>query len=281
MPTAGLSLVGFMDEPQAIHHLKSACVPVVNSSDATLRADWVTAQGKIGPQIQNAGLPDIRPIPASHTAYATTLFTLPWLVQAFQGQNVTATNVQLVEIDPLLAYQFTVDLTRSDHHCGQLSNPPSDAELFATCLPTAQPNENFNYQRLGQSAIIKSRSLNLRVLTEGIINNTAAGIIFGAALPFVQVTRFNARCYLHNGFHRALGLRRRGATHLPCILRDVTDAESAGIRKDGGTFSEAVMTSANPPTVAHFSQGRALDVQIRAASRILHVSWADYIWAEE
>jgi hypothetical protein len=270
-----------MEEPQAIHHLKTACVPAPGTTDAALRAEWLAAKANLGAPIAGSGNPGLQQIPNSHDAYAAALLALPWVAGAFQGHGVTPANVQMVEIDLLLAYQFTVDIARSDHHCGGLASPPTVDEMFATCLPTAQPQENFNFARLGQSAIIKSRSLNLRVQAEGIVNNMIAGIFFGPALPLVQVTRLNGRCYLHNGFHRALGLRRRGATHMPCILRDVADPESAGIRKDGVTFSEALLASADPPTIAHFAQGRAHAVQLRATSRILHVSWADYVWPEE
>jgi hypothetical protein len=281
MPSQGLSLVGFLDEPQALLHFNLACVPPPGINDAQLRIEWLLAKNKLGAAFAHAGQPNVTPIPLSHASYAAAVFQLPWVIAAFQGQSVTDANVKLVEIDPLLAYQFTVDLTRSDHHCGNLSAPPTVNELFSICLPMAQASENYNFQVLGQSALIKSRSLNLRVSSAGITNNMAAGILFGAALPLVQVTRLSGRSYLHNGFHRAVGLRRRGATHIPCILRDVPDAGSAGIRNDGSTFSDALLTSADPPTLGHFTQGRGYSVQLRAMSRIIHVSWADYVWPEE
>jgi hypothetical protein len=279
MPSPGKSLVGFMDQAQALEHLKTACVPPANATDASLLSEWQTAKGKLGQPIANAGNPNIQPIPPGHALYVGALFQLPWVTTAFQGQGVTAANVQYVEIDPLLAFQFIVDTTRSDHHCGALATPPTTDELFNTCLPTAQPTENINWQVQDRSAVIKSRSLNLRMLQWGMFNNTAAGIIFGAALPLVQVSRFQGRCYLSNGFHRAHGLRLGGATHMPCIVRDVATAGAAGIQ--AGTFSETLLISADPPTLGHFTQNRALDVQIRATSRILHVSWADYVFPEE
>jgi hypothetical protein len=188
----------------------------------------------------------------------------------------------MVEIEPLLAFQIAVDNDRSGNHCGTLATPPTLDQVFAVCLPTAPPIENFNYQRLGQSAIIKSiQGLNLRVLEQGIIQNLFAGLVFGPALPFTSVSRLNGQMYLSNGYHRAFGLRRAGATHMPCLVRDVPDAQAAGINAAGGTFSEQLLTSANPPTVGHFARGRAQDVQLRRLSRILHVSWADYVWAEE
>jgi hypothetical protein len=254
-------------------------VPPGNAADADLAAVWAAATARLGQPIANFGVPDIRDLPGSHTTYADALLLLPWVALTFPG--ITRDDIKLVEVDPLLAFQFTVDLSRCDHHCGYLSGHPTIDQLFATCLPTTQPSENFNFLIQNQSAIIKSRGLNLRVRAQGIFNNEIAGIVFAAALPLVQVVRFNGGYYLHNGYHRAFGMRRAGATHIPCILRDVPDVQTVGIRDDGSTFSEALLTSINPPTVGHFTQGRAADVQIRATSRILHVSWSDYIWPDE
>lgn len=280
MPTPGLSLVGFMDEPQALEHLKKACVPPAGSTDDTLRAEWAAARAKLGAPIANPGNPNLQPVPASYTTYVATLLTLPWVASAIAA-GTAAANVQMVEIEPLLAYQFSIDNTRSNHHCSNLATPPALDELFATCLPTAQPIEMFTWFRDSRSVLIKAKSLNFRVQREGIMDNIAGGILFGPSLPLTQVVRLNGRCYLHNGFHRAVGLAQRGATHMPCVFRDVPDAEAAGIRADNNTFSEALLMSANPPTLGHFCQGRAYDVQIRATSRVMHVSWADYVVADE
>ena len=59
MPSQGLSLVGFMDQPQAINHLRNDCMPA-DSSDAALIGEWQAAQGMLGAAIQNAGNPDIQ-----------------------------------------------------------------------------------------------------------------------------------------------------------------------------------------------------------------------------
>src|SRR5208282_2577442 len=106
-----------------------------------------------------------------------------------------------------------------------------------------------------------------------------AGIQFHSSMPFVHVVRYNGRCYLHNGFHRTVGVRKAGATHVPCILRDVNTISEVGI--DGDTFPVHLMESANPPTVGHFTQNRAWSVTLRNYSRILHVSWAEYMVPDE
>ena len=106
------------------------------------------------------------------------------------------------------------------------------------------------------------------------------GLVVGFGSNFLNAIRVGKRLLLHNGYHRAVGLRLRGATHAPCVFRDVADHQAVGL-KPGGTFDPTTMESADPPTVAHFTQGRAYDVQLKAYSRTLHVSWAEYVTTYE
>jgi hypothetical protein len=108
-----------------------------------------------------------------------------------------------------------------------------------------------------------------------MMNAGPFGIVVGAAAPQVQVVRCKGRCYLRNGFHRAFGMCRRGVTHIPALFRESDDYVYLGIRGDGGTFGRALMESANPPTVGHFTQGRATLVNLRKTSRIVQVNWDD------
>src|ERR1700733_421811 len=111
MPSAGLSLVGFMDEQEALTHLRTACVPS-DPSDAALKAAWQAAQAQLGPPISNAGSPNVAAIPAAQAPHIVTLMQTPWAAQALQS-TLQGSTFQMVEIDPLLAFQFTVDLDRS------------------------------------------------------------------------------------------------------------------------------------------------------------------------
>lgn len=275
MPTPGKSLVGFLDQQAAINYLRTSCVPNGPDDDATLLAEWQTARGKLGPPIPNAGQPDIQDIPATHAAYIGLLAAQPWLTPALNTAYAGAT-FKFIEIEPLLAFQFAVDDGRSNHHCAPFGNPPTLDQLLNTCLPLNPPSEPIQVAQTPQSMLITSRSLNFRALAQGFINGAFVGMHVGVALPLLHVVRMNGRCYLYNGFHRAYGARIAGATHVPCIFRDVPDAASAGINPPG-TFDQNLLESADPPTLGHFTQGRAHDVNLRILTRALHVSWSDYV----
>jgi hypothetical protein len=277
MPTPGKSLVGFMAEAEAIGYLQNICVPPDPNDIVAMRADWQVAAAKLGPAFPNAGKPAVQSIPASHTGYIANLLSQNWMQEAMAGPLLGA-QFAMVEIDPLLAFQFHVDSDRSDHHCSPFSTPPTLDELFSACLPlTPVPDPvHIQRERSGGSMLLMSRSLNFQSIQQGFINGGLVGITVGFSLPLAHVVRFNGRCYLHNGFRRTYGARIAGATEIPCVLRDVPDAAAVGIQPVG-TFQLQLMESANAPTLAHFTQGRAHDVQLRAFTRTLHVSWAEYV----
>ena len=278
MPTPGLSLVGFLDREPALAHLRSACMwPQPFPDDAFLEAEWQAASNGLGLPTPGAGEPEILEIPDSHKPYVGALTQCEWYQRNAANWFAGAT-FQMVEIEPLLAYQMTIDSDRSLHHCGQMTGPPSLDDLFGLALPHILPAEQWDWTPGPQSLIVRSRSTNVRSLAQGMFpapDGTLAGLYFGSAAPLVHVVRLNGRCYLHNGFHRTYGARMAGATHIPCVLRDVADAAQAAIQPPN-TFSLDLLESANPPTVAHFTQGRAHIVQLRAIARVLHFSWAEY-----
>jgi hypothetical protein len=295
MATDGLSLVGFFsDQHYAINHLRVDCVAPI-PTDAALIAVWQAAQARIGPTFNHA---PAAPLPMSATTqpHMQALLAQPWLTDRLAELNAEQTlmglppaSFQSVFIDALLAFQFVVDVDRSTHHCTPLSNPPTEAQLLNLCLPITQPYEDYYVPPMtpqSSSAIIKLRNHNLQMhrwgVFDGMHGEKVAGVSFQVGLPFVHVTRFNGRCYLYNGYHRTYGARMAGATHIPCIFRDVSNAQAAGIRSyEGGTFPEVLLTSVNPPTMAHFTGGRAQAVRVREKSRVIHVTWHQYSVPDE
>ncbi len=282
MADPGLSLAGFLDSQSAIGVLRRSCV-FADTSDAALALEWEQARNKLGAPVQNAGQPDIQPIPAEGQAYMARLEQQAWVAKSLRDDLCGAT-FQMVELDPLLAFQFDVSLARSAHHTGGAqSGPPSADELFSMCLPWDLRMENIRVNTSSQSLLVTSQGLNFLPLAKGLFR-TACGSFVGIKVapsgPFMYVVRYNGRHFLHNGFNRAVGLRRRGVTHAPCVVRDVATPEAVGILP-GKTFELPLLESADPPTIRHFAEGRAYDVQLKSFTRTLHVSWADYVTTQD
>lgn len=278
MPVPALSLVGFMEQGDAVEHLANACV-AEDDSEPVLVEEWKAARDRLGDAIPRAGVPEILPIPPDHVQYIAHLSSLPWIQPILA--NLPNATFALVEVDQLLAFQHMISRTRSEFHCDALGRPPAMTELMHVCLPNVQAQEPLVVSGNGNSLLLRAESLNVRTQLAGHIGPGVIGIQFGISLPLVHVVRFDGRCYLHNGFHRALGARLAGATHVPCLLRDVSSFEEVGINPLGGTFSAELLTSDNPPTLGHFTQGRAHEVKMRRLARYIHVSWAEYQMAKE
>ncbi len=287
MATAGLSLLGFMTQQGAIDHLLAHCVPA-NPDIHALIVEWQAAQARKGAPMAG-GNPNIQDIPAINQPYIKTLMQQQWVAQFLA--SLPGVEFKLVEIDPLLTFHFMVDLNRSMDRCGALPQNPSVADLLPVCLPAKFVNEPINMVRLpeGQTKqlsvgafLLTARSLNIRVVDAGYFPaDNKIGIQFGMAAPLVQVVRFNGRCYLHDGLHRTIGVRQRGATHIPCLFRDVQSAADVGLKSDRSTFTLPLLEFADAPTVGHFTQGRAYGVQLKRYNRIVHVTWAEYAIADE
>jgi len=104
-----------------------------------------------------------------------------------------------------------------------------------------------------------------------------AGAVVGENSPLVHVIHCNGRYYLSNGYHRAYGLSKAGATHMPCIVIHTDDYGRVGAVGGGGTFDRALLESPSPPTIAYFKYDRAYPVSLRTRTRFIQVTWSTYV----
>jgi hypothetical protein len=293
MPSKASALIGFMQESEAVQWMRNTCT-VKNRTDAELSAEWNAANKRLGPASVKAGRPDIRLLDQATEPYLQALVNEPWVVTALNTPNsLSGAQFAMVEVDPLLAFQFHIDTDRSNYHTAAtpgLGVPPLQ-EMLECCLPRALTTDEARVTPQGSvqcgSAVITSRSLNLQVVQAGGLQfpgstppvENVFGLQVGYNLPLVYVTRFGGRCYLSNGYHRALGLRKRGAMEIPCVVRDVSSAQLVGLGP--GTFEQTLMESINPPTMGHHTQGRAHDVDLKALFRTVTVAWSDVVTTYE
>lgn len=279
MGTPGVALIGFMTEPFAISYLAQRCLPA-DPAPSALSACWQEAWARRGGPTPKAGRPEMLPIPPAHAGHLKEVAALPRFAETF-GSSGWA--FRLIEIDPLLATQFEVELPRAESLCAGLHGVPTEDELLRICLPPRLETIPFDVHPHPQALLIRSRSLNLDVQASGLVTQDPgralffAGAAFGPSLPLVQVGRFQGRCYLMDGHHRVFALRRAGATHLPCVLVEATDYGRLGVRGGYESFEREVLESADPPTCAHLAPGRAYPVVLRELRRVIHVTWSHYM----
>lgn len=273
MPSPGLALIGFMSKERSRQFFREACLPA-DAGDFLLDADWQAATNKIGPAAAKAGRPDVQPLPQEQQGYVAEL-RRAW------PQVTPEAHFGLVEIAPLITFQFSVDTDLSAKRAEQLSSPPAIDELMQLCLPQSSPPENLKLQRLENSVLIKSPNQNVRIQGSGIIGPGQFGIVVGVSLPLVQVVEFEGRWFVFNGVHRLHAAMQAGATHAPAMIKAAKSWAEVGIKKDGSSFDETVIGSANPPTMAHFTPAQAQSVSLRRTTRIITVNWSEYGMADE
>jgi len=288
MPSPGLSLVGFMDRNPAITYLRRYSHPG-NITEAQAEGQWRIAKGKLGSPIPNAGHPKLQDFDSQYDPYLQRVTQNPRYSTTVKGMPAS---FRLVEIDPLLAFQFQLDMDRVARVLTGITGTPSMEQMIGICLPENPLDPRTVPMQTSEtptSLTITSTNPNLRVIVGGQFVDPAtgqslydpnimaliAGIGFGEGSPLSQVARFDGRCYLKNGYHRAYALRTRGQDYMPCVLVDATDyAEVIEDNKPGQIFDRDLLVSRNPPTIGHFTQGRAYNVTLRPTRRVIQLQWS-------
>lgn len=277
MPRPGLSLVAKMDEQSALVHLRTVAF-YPGEDDAALLKRWDDAKAKIGPPMPRAGLPDL--VPLDGPMYGRHLRDVTKSPRFAQTVGKMPYTFCAVEIDPLLAFQFAIETDRASYLCASVGNGPSVKDSLGICLPKTLESINYNFEQHPDRHIVHVQSGNFRVFGAGEVGKdgaqglTLAGIAYGAASPLVQVVKFGGRYYLRNGFHRTLGLRLAGATHVPCVLLQATDYSQLEAPGSPQTFDRVILESADPPTCGHFTQGRAYSLPLRERTWTYTVTWS-------
>ncbi len=291
MPRPGLSLVGFYAEPeQALWHLRQDCVPPPDAADdAALLARWRQAQALLGPAQPGAGMPEVLPLPDDCAAYAEELARQGWMAETMA--TLPGARMALVELDRLACHQPTIATAHAEALCAGL--PGTDpAALMPLCLPLRPPPLDCTATPVGEGSsgvLLRSPRGDFSIARFGVFGGGAGVMLAGARLavlsPFVHVVLVGGRGFLLNGYHRAFGARLAGATHLPCVVSEAPGLVEAGVVSTDPAqdyrLPPALLTSANPPTLGHFTGGRALHVTLRRRARVVHVSWHAYTVDEE
>ncbi len=283
MPVDGLSLVGFMEEQEAIAYLDERCV-WEDASTAALRHHWNEARSRLGRPVGNAGHPEITELPEEFE---------PYLAQVRQTagyeelqESFADPSFALVELGPLLAYQHHIETARA-FKVAKLPDPSeiSMKVLLEICLPLRQERYEPQVSDDDNGVTVRSDSLNLRLVKRGLFENgdgryQVAGALMGMTGPLFHVARFNDRLYLRNGFHRAFALQQAGVRHIPSVIIDTPLFENTGALGGRSTFDRTMLDRDDPPTVAHYAEDRASAVRLRRLSKVITVVWREDIFVE-
>jgi hypothetical protein len=275
MTAKALSLIGFMPEATGMAFLKSNCV-LANRSTNAVKEQWLVARSRVKTPAVVAGQPKVTEIPSGYEDYLNRVVGSPSFGETLEGMQWT---FKLVEIDPLIAFQFHLWPNRAANLCKSLDTAPDIDDMLPICLPLDVEDIQASVSSSGSSMAIESHSMNLKfspTLQELTVANPrrirTVGLQFFPSCPFIQVVRFRGRSYLKNGYHRAYGLGKAGVESMPCIyLEGATNFNQVGLIKDR-TFPSEVLESERPPTVGHFVQDRAYEVTMYEPKQVMSIS---------
>lgn len=278
MPTAGLSLFGFYSADVAANYLTNSC-KMTDTSPVALSKIWETAQQRLGEPASKPGAPAMLPVPKSCDPYITTLFATP-LMARFQA-DFGACEIKMVEMRPVQSIQVHVEREQCARSHSLKGAAPQ--QLLERCLPMggASGQVKWEQDRSGRGLLIRHPDFNLQTFNGAGINTPegalVAGPIIGVGAPWAQAMEIDGRVYLRNGYHRAVGLMEAGHTHMPCLVfkchRSQMGVEPA--------FGPEVMQSSNPPTVGHFDADKATEVQLRRGTKMISISWTEFLVLEQ
>jgi hypothetical protein len=275
MASDGLSLVGFLDKGAALGYFGNACIAI--SDPAT---SWTEAKKIRGSPVPNAGICASTPLPdCQHLEDVKKTWQFAVSVNGYSEWSFRE-----IHITPLIAFQFHVNLPRSQRACQGCPESPGSDELMKRCLPTSMIPVQTNPPQLikDQNGLvvgvsIESDNPNLCPFLPLAGKDPAdqldyLGFKFCERPSLLQVVEFNGRCFLKNGYHRVYGLSQLKADRVPCLYLKTQQWFMVGAQAQK-TFSRTLLESNNPPTCGHLIGGKAYAVKLRDFVQKYEVRW--------
>jgi hypothetical protein len=261
-----------------MRHLELDCV-LDDASPHGRDLAWQKAASTLGERLPRPGQPEILALPESARGYISQqVEPLALKLGFYNAPDFSPPHYCLVELAPLLAHQLFIQMPRVPPACACLPHPPDIRQMLPICLPHQAAPEPFDILLQHGALLVTSRSVNIHFNPPRAGDPTAAMSV-GQAPPFVTVVERGGAFHLWDGYHRAYGLAKAGATHMPCMLRHVvrTDLFDAVAHL---VFPADLMSGDNPPTIGHFIGDRAFSVKLKTMSRVMQVSWTEWMIAE-
>jgi hypothetical protein len=270
----GLLLLGFFAEKEAVPVIRNLCV-CGNTQPHALRAKWVEARKNRGGPVASAGQPSVEPLPAELMDYGRQVAALSRLQEGIDGMTC---EIVMVEAERVYAYQAGVFLDRVNAAKGAISGPDDLQAIARVCLPLDAKidPETVNFEQ-GPPFRMRTTNANARVQRYGFGEpHPDSGLIpvvflVGEAEPCIQVIEFKGRFYLRNGYHRAVGLMRRGVQQLPALVMHAAKWEDVNHELGKGWFFDPRRLGADMPTLRHFAN--ASEVPLRVFETVTEYGW--------
>jgi len=265
------ALLGFMDEQEAINFLKSMCM-VGEKTEDELKGVWRTAKSAVDGLSPPDLSAEVLDIDDRFKVQLETVAKDPLFPEAVHQKKWS---FKLLEIDKVVCFQQYV-LTDYSEELAKEYDLSDTGRLIEFCVPSKRGKRPIAVVSAPQEFTMLSSSQDLRVLGPGqmqdpVTKRTVFGFGVGWGSPFIQVVKFKDRYFLRNGYHRVYEIRKRGVSHVPCILIEGENFADTGAIKPG-FFAEKLLTSDKPPVFANFfSNEIAPSLQMKPFTKVVRV----------
>jgi hypothetical protein len=194
-----------------------------------------------------------------------------------------AWSIQSLLIDRLLSIQRYIDEAYALESVGNISGSET-AKALEIALPIERTPKNVMSQidPVAKSISVFSHNIDLRVHgpAQGQDPNTKRltfGFQVGWGTPMITVAHLSGRYILKNGYHRVLGLRKRGFERVPALVFEATRLEDTGANRPGFAGTE-LLTSAHPPNMADFyAEGVSVSLNLRPVTKVLRITAEEFL----
>ena len=169
----------------------------------------------------------------------------------------------MVDLREVLSYQQIINHDGLETRVSSITD--NLEELLNFCLPINEPLSQLGaFVDADQKGYtISSLNPNLRIF-QGVMHDTelppgpglppirvkAVSFFIGLGTSYLQVGQYKNRYFIRDGYHRAVGLLKKGINIVPCILIEARNTDELGLKQ--GMFSYEVIYGEHPPRLSDF-----------------------------
>jgi hypothetical protein len=215
----------------------------------------------------------IRPLPPEMETYLLRMQSHPesqWYLS--QGYSLA-----LVDLRRICAHQSKIYTEHSGAHAADVDVDDVQALAAVTMPLDPPPVVAPQYDPENQAFVTDLGNFNLKVVGAfGTLDKTAAvpgtyslGFQVRVIASFVQVTSIHGRYVIRDGYHRCVGLLRRGARYVPALVKE--NSALGDLALPGMLAYEAFMGERPPLLTDFLDDGVSCTVRLTAARRVVIV----------
>lgn len=282
-------LYAFAVRPELIGYVRSQAAEEDRERIDEIVAQWEALQPRVQALVRaEAGLADtvdVVDVPETDRGMVAEFICDPLFRRAFQLPS----EVKLVEIDKMVAYQRMVHMGYVGRLADRLGDRPSDEDVLDLCVSPQREMDPIQHLAFGNAThTFSSRNSDIRFLgaflkrdlsledvgfAEGGGVPAAAIIAFvGYGTPMVNAFLVGSRVILNNGFHRVVALRRLGVERVPLVLQRVQNPDLELPAELGGISRDYLVKHPRPALVKDFLEpGFTLKLRVRERMRVVNL----------